>query len=246
MLALFGVTFVAVFVLTSLFIWRGAIRTIPAEPIGRQDRRPDSERLAVQTVDGPGKMLMRRARYLLRQNTEERVLTTRVLPGTDAPTEVSEPVEDGKDLAIVSQQTGIPCSVDTRRTPRDDPKAVDEVPRPAAVSRCLGQQAMSYAMRCPEPGKRGVRNTDLSAVAESLGIKKRSLNDRVYKARLVLGYNEEAVPLVMSGTLSLWKAYDKALHLKRRKDREILDDARERAQLRPMDRLQEQEIAEAA
>jgi hypothetical protein len=63
MLALFGVTFVAVFVLTSLFIWRGAIRTIPAEPIGRQDRRPDSERLAVQTVDGPGKMLMRRARY---------------------------------------------------------------------------------------------------------------------------------------------------------------------------------------
>jgi hypothetical protein len=79
-----------------------------------------------------------------------------------------------------------------------------------------------------------------------LGIKKRSLNDRVYKARLVLRYNEEAVPLVMSGALSLWKAYDKARDLKRRANGKTSKEARQRAQLRPMTRLQEQEIAEAA
>jgi len=247
MLDLFGATFVAVSVVTSLFALSGAIATMPAKPNGRQDKGPDSETPDVQTVDGPGRMLMCRVRYVLRQNIDETVLTTKVLAGTDAPIEVSEPMEEGKGLAVISQETDVPSSVDIRRRLRGpDPEPVGEVLRSTDVRRRLGQQAMSYAMRCPVPGKRGVHNTELSALAENLGIKKRSLNDRVYKARLVLRYNEEAVPLVMSGALSLWKAYDKALDLKRRKNGNPFKEARQRAQGRPMAPLQEQEMAEAA
>ena len=103
---------------------------------------------------------------------------------------------------------------------------------------------MSYAMRHPEPGKRGVRNTELSVLADNLGIKKRSLNDRIYKARLVLRYNEQAVPLVMNGALSLWKAFDMALELKRQRN---ANEARKIAQLRLVARpLEQEELAEAA
>src|SRR5690349_13348550 len=133
MFAMFGAAFVAVFVVASLFSWRGAIPTITQNPDSRRDKRPDSE----TAVDGPGEMLIRRLRYLLRQNTEERVLT--VIAGTDAPTEVSEPVEDdGKNLAIVSEEPGIPSSVDTQTTPPEgDAGTEGEVSGSTAVTLCL-------------------------------------------------------------------------------------------------------------
>jgi hypothetical protein len=237
MLALFGATIVVAVFVNFLFIRRRAVARIPTEPKDQQGKPTDPENptLSARSDDEPGKALMRRARYILRQNTEDSVSTIEVPAGTDAPNEVCEPEKDGKRLAIVSQETG------------DLSWSAGEMPGSTAVSRShLGQQAMSYAMRYPEPGKRGVRNRELSELADSLGIKKRSLNDRVYKARLVLRYNEEAVPLVMNGALSLWKAYHEALDLKRRKNGETSKEPRERAQRRPIARPQEQEIAEAA
>ena len=209
----------------------------------------------IRNNDEAGKMLMRRTRYILHQNN--------VVTGTDAldvvhlaaTAPLSEAPADAVPAPVKESSTS---SVGTPSNPHydrcdDDPDLARKAPGgemrgPTTVIRRrhdpIGQQAMSYAMRHPEPGKRGVRNTELSVLADNLGIKKRSLNDRIYKARLVLRYNEQAVPLVMNGALSLWKAFDMALELKRQRN---ANEARKIAQLRPVARpLEQEELAEAA
>jgi hypothetical protein len=240
MLTVFGALIVVMVVLNSVLFRRKA--GIPAEPEGRHDKG-----MVAQSEDDPGKTLMRRARYILRQNTEDRALTSaspQPLQETsrlswsphlpEADPEHPPVSEEAVDTIAEPEKTSSPFPVDTRSPGLAENVAAGELPEPATVVRrpdTIGQQAMSYAMRNPEPGKRGVKNTEVSVLADTLGIKKRSLNDRVYKARLVLRYNKEAVPLVMDGTLSLWKAFDKALEFKRRKNAETIEP-REAARLR--------------
>ncbi|WP_119270381.1 hypothetical protein [Taklimakanibacter deserti] len=191
-----------------------------------------------QRDDKAGKLLMQRTRYALNQNSVPAeadtlnvikfAITARVsgapagaVPepaneSSSSPSDTPQSDRPGDDAAIAKKTAArqMPRSIARRR---NDP---------------IGQQAMAYAIRHPEPGRRGVRNTELSELANQLGIKKRSLNDRIYKARLVLRYNQDAVPLVMNGALSLWKAHDKALDLRRRKNAEMTDQTREKSQPR--------------
>ena len=241
MLTLFGALIVVMVVLNFALFRRKA--GIPAEPEGRQVKG-----MVAQSEDDPGKTLMRRARYILRQNTEDRALTSAslspsqetnrpswspLIPEADPqhPPVLEEPADAVAELVEISS----PSPVDTRSFSLAE-NVAGEVPETVTVVRrrhdTIGQQAMSYAMRNPEPGKRGVKNTEVSVLADTLGIKKRSLNDRVYKARVILRYNKEAVPLVMDGSLSLWKAYDKALEFKRRENAEPSTEPREAARLR--------------
>src|SRR5262245_6424163 len=174
---------------------------------GSAHRSPSSQR-----DDEAGKLLMQRTRYALDQNCGP--------AGADTLNVIK--------FAITARVSGAPAV----------PEPARQMPRSIAGRRDdpIGQQAMAYAMRHPEPGRRGVRNTELSELANQLGIKKRSLNDRIYKARLVLRYNHDAVPLVMNGALSLWKAHNKAIDLRHRKNAEITDQTLEKTQPRSVAR----------
>lgn len=171
--------------------------------VGWVYRPPSSQR-----DDEAGKLLMQRTRYALDQNSGA--------AGADTFNVIK--------FAITARVSGAPAV----------PEPARQMPRSIARRRDdpIGQQAMAYAMRHPEPGRRGVRNTELSELANQLGIKKRSLNDRIYKARLVLRYNQDAVPLVMNGALSLWKAHNKALDLRHQKNAETKEQALEKTQAR--------------
>jgi hypothetical protein len=256
MLTLSGALIAVMVVLNFVLFRRNA--GISAEPEGRQDKE-----MVAQSEDDPGKTLMRRARYILGQNTEDRALTSAslspsqetsrpswspLIPEADPqhPPVLEEPVDAVAELVEISS----PSPVDTRSSSLAE-NVAGEVLEPATVvprrPDTIGQQAMSYAMRNPEPGKRRLKNTEVSVLADTLGIKKRLLNDRIYKARLILRYNKEAVPLVMDGTLSLWKAFNKALEFKRRKNAKTIEP-REAARLRSSVAwlLEQNETAEAA
>jgi hypothetical protein len=220
---LFGAASVLIVLVSLLFLgWKA----------GSVHRAPGPQR-----DDKAGKLLMQRTRYALDQNSvpaEADTLNVIKFAITAPAGAVPEPA---------NESSSSPSDTPQSDRPGDDAgvakkSAVRQMPRSIARRRDdpIGQQAMAYAIRHPEPGRRGVRNTELSELANQLGIKKRSLNDRIYKARLVFRYNQDAVPLVMNGALSLWKAHDKALDLRRRKNAEITDQTREKSQRRSVAR----------